>query len=226
MIVVGLGRIGSTFLRADPSAVGVRRGAAIPDVPGPIVVCTRNDDLATLLPTLPRPQDHVLIQNGALPMDTPTRGLLYFAVREVGGKVEAGVDSIFTGRHAPALIAALATISVPAVAVDRVQFQMEWAVKLAWIAVFGLLGDTFDESVGRSLARGDVRRLCDELAGVLDVPSPTLFHRLVAYSSTIPSYRASIKEPVYRNGWLLAEARRRLHATPLHESLCHARGVY
>lgn len=226
MIVVGLGRIGTTFLRADPTALGVRRGQPIPDVSGPILVCTRNDELATLLPTLPRPEDHVLIQNGALPCDTPTRGLLYFAVRGIGSPPEPGPPSIFTGPHSRTIIAALATIGLHGVEMSRGEFQREWAIKLSWNAVFGLLGDTFDEPVGRSLARAQLSTLCGELAVVLAVPSPVLFERLVGYSSTIPTYRASLKEPAYRNGWLLAEARRLGVPTPLHESLCNARGVY
>ncbi len=248
LVVVGAGRVGSAMVRAAeaagvPVTVVGRGGDGLAHVaPGaPIVVCTRADDLDEVLravPTLHRPH-LVFVQNGMiLPflrdhgLAHATLGLIYFAATSRQGPIEPGAPSLFHGRHAAELVAVLDAAGIPAREVPRwEEFAKEIAVKLAWNIVFGLLGDTFDETVGETATRhhAEVEALGREVAPVLaaavraPVPADELVERLVAYSLGIPTFRAAVKELRWRNGWLAAFASRLGIATPKHDRLFRAR---
>ena len=212
---------------------------------GPIVVCTRNDDVAAVVQHCARPDDLVFIQNGAMRpwlaargLGDCTQGVLYFAVPKLRAPPESGGESVFFGRHASGLVYLLRRGNLAArVVADDDELRTEIAYKLLWAAIFGLLGDLHQETVLASVARArEVAALVTELAPVCEaglgapVVADQATKRLLAYSRAIGSWRASAKEWPWRNGWLIECARRHALATPLHDSLVagwrQAGGVY
>ncbi|MES2641602.1 MAG: hypothetical protein V4850_19075 [Myxococcota bacterium] len=245
LVVVGPGRVGSAFVRAAEKAgiatVAVGRAdqtALTTSHPGvPIVVCTRADDLAAVIAaTAPENRaDLVFVQNGMIrPLLTAhglaenTQGLVYFAATSRTAPVEPGAPSLFWGPHAAAIVAMLAADRIPArVVTDRDEFAREIGAKLAWNVIFGLLGQRFDQPVGETVRRRrpEVVALAKEivpvLARALDTPIPVrpLVEGLLAYSARIPTFRATVKELAWRNGWVAGAARSFGLATPLHDKL-------
>ncbi len=246
LVIVGPGRVGSAFVRAAAAAGSVaqvvgRSGPLAPleaPHPGvPIVVCTRADDLAAVIDaTAPANRaDLVFVQNGmVLPLLASyglaenTQGLVYFAATSREGPVEAGAPSLFRGKHAAALVALLAADGIPARAVtDRADFAREIGVKLAWNVIFGLLGERHAETVGETVRRRrpEIEALAVEIAPVLargldtTIPVGPMVESLVAYSQRIPTFRASVKELPWRNGWIAQAARAWGLETPLHARL-------
>lgn len=239
LTVVGAGRIGGA-LRDLAVAEGldvawVKRGDPIPDVAGPVVVCTRNDDVAAVVAASPRKDDLCFVQNGALlpwlrevGLGHNTQGLLYFAVPTVGAPPEPGGESVFFGRHAATLVYLLSRGGLPARAVSsEAELVDEIAIKLLWASIFGLMGDVNRETVLASAARREeVAAFVHELNPVCaaglgsTVPDDEVVRRLLTYSMAIGSWRASVKEWRWRNGWLVAEAARRGLTLPLHAQAC------
>lgn len=232
MIVVGGGRVGSVFARGG--ATVVRRGQPIPDAREPIVVCTRADDLAGVITATPVEAREQLcfVQNGVIApllhrfgLEANTQGLLWFAATG-GGEVRTGRPSLFRGPHAPELVAQLAGLGVPARVCEE-GWEAQVAEKLLWLCIFGLLGDRWDETVGRSAHRGaEVRALVHELAPIFDLELDLdgITERLCAYSASIPDFRAALREPRWRNGWLIQKARAREIPTPWHDAAMRALG--
>jgi len=246
LVVVGAGRVGSAFVRAATAAglpvdVVRREGPTDPLRAGaigtPILVCTRADALADIIAaTAPaRRADLVFVQNGMIRpllaahgLEGATQGLLYFAATSRAGPVEPGAPSLFWGPHAPAVVALLTGAGIPAaVLTDRDEFSREIGVKLAWNAIFGLLGERWDEAVGETLARRPdaVAALAAELAPILargldtTIPVPALVDRLRAYSASIPTFQARVRELPWRSGWIFRAARSYALPTPLHDHL-------
>lgn len=239
LTVVGAGRVGQA-LAAAATAQGIEvqvvtRGGAVPDGAGPVLVCTRNDDVAGVIDACPRPADLVLVQNGALlpwlrgrGFGELTQGQLWFAVPTRGAPPEAGAPSVFWGRHASWTAAflgraGLATRTVASAA----QYEAEVGTKLLWLSVFGVLGDLHQETVLASLARTDefearvaeLLPVCGAGLGATPDAADTL-RRLREYSLAVGSWRAAVKEWPWRDGWLHTVARRAGLATPLHDEAC------
>lgn len=249
MIVVGAGRVG-TALRLRSEAAGeacalVSREEgweALDGPPGtPIVLAVRNDDLGEVVPRVPRHrrEDLVFVQNGMIRpwlrdqgLSGCTRGLLYFAVSTRGERGDPGSPSPFCGPHDGALVRWFVTIGLPAERLDWARFSVAELEKLLWIASFGLLCEVHGEDVGTvcTTRRAELEPLVAELATVgratmgVAAPIATWVERLCAYSMAIPTYRGSVKEWPWRNGWFVAEARRRRIATPVHDALLAAVG--
>lgn len=239
-VVVGAGRVGNVFLRCARAAgrevVVPPKGAPLHATGGPLLVCTRADDLSDVVhATEPaaRP-DLVFVQNGLLApflarhgLAENTQGVLYFAATARDGRAEPGAESLFWGRHAEEIVGVLRAGEVPARAIaDAREYRREAAIKLAWNAIFGLLGERFGEDVGASAAREEeVRVLSAELAPVLaraldtDVPPDLLAARCLAYARAIPTFRASVKELRWRNGALARAARAAGLRTPRHDAI-------
>jgi hypothetical protein len=242
--VVGAGRIG-TALHGMAVAQGgagawVRRGDPLPSAPGPVVVCTRNDDLPGVVAAAPDPSALVFVQNGAvLPwlrdrgLGENTQGLLYFAVPHVGAPPDPGAPSLFFGPHAPAVVSLLTAAGLPARVLPSAQeLANEVAVKLLWAAVFGLLGDLHRETVLASAARREeVAALVAELVPVCAVGLGSTVSagegtaRVLAYSLALGSWRASVKEWPWRNGWLVRTAAEAGLALPNHAAACARLGL-
>ncbi|MDP2317416.1 MAG: hypothetical protein Q8P41_31315 [Pseudomonadota bacterium] len=251
IVIVGPGRVGSAFVRAAvaagarPHVIG-RGGPHTPlqnPHPGvPIIVCTRADDLAGVIAvTAPENRgDLVFVQNGMIGpllaahgLAGATQGLVYFAATTRAGPVEAGAPSLFHGPHAAAMVEILAADRIPAEVVpDREAFAREVGTKLAWNAIFGLLGERYGESVGETVARrrAEIDALAAELAPVLarglatTMPTDALVRRLVAYSTSIPTFLATVKELPWRNGWIAQAARDFALPAPTHDRLLRETG--
>lgn len=244
LTLIGRGRIGHALQQlAQDQQVEVcllGRGEPVPSGGGPVVVCTRNDDVAGVIATCDRVDDLVFVQNGALlpwlrdrGLGHLTQGQLWFAVPAGGAPPAAGAESVFHGRHAPFLASLLQRAELPArVLRDEAELEIEVGVKLLWLSVFGLLGDRHRETVLASLARRtEVEALVGELlpvcaaglghAATLDATLP----RLCAYSLAIGSWRAAVKEWRWRDGWLREVARTAGIPTPLHDEACERLGL-
>ena len=246
-IVVGRGRIGSMmadcFDRAgipalllgsedDPASVTQSNPG------GPIVVCTRNDDLDGLLADVHPDNlgDLVFVQNGALRawledkgLLGATQGVLWVAVTAVGARPIPGGERVCFGPWASEVARAMNAGGVRARALgpqDEATLRREMAIKLAWISIFGLLGEATGLNVGAIAMkhRADVEGLCAELAPVLGValdtslPVGQLFERVQEYSVSIRDYPAGLKEWRWRNGWVVEVAAAARLALPRHEA--------
>ena len=212
----------------------MRRGEPIPDTgPGPIIVCTRNDSLDTIVAETPahRQADLVFVQNGMI-LDWPerrrlasaTQALLYFAVSRIGATPVDGGRTVVTGKWADAVTTRLARGRLACQSVTRAQYRVAVVEKLLWTCALGVLCERHDATVGAIARdrRDDLDALTEELARVcesaLGLCLPRgVADRLAAYSATIPDYRAGVKEHRWRNGWVLGRQRTPLHVAWLRE---------
>ncbi|MEL6345739.1 MAG: hypothetical protein AAFV53_21700 [Myxococcota bacterium] len=234
--IVGAGRIGVALSEMGEAHL-VRRGQPLPEATGPIYVCTRNDDLIGVIENTPpaRRADLVFVQNGMIEtfLDTHgmaenTQGLLYFAVSSVGATPVDGGQTTLWGRWAPVFAERLRRGGIQCIVQpDRDAYRRVMVEKFLWIAVFGLLSQRHQATVGAVVKdhRPDVDDLTAELTEVceraLGLTMPTdLADRLCAYSMSIASYQGAVKEFPWRNGWLLAQER-----TPLHVAWLSALGI-
>lgn len=224
---------------AEVAVVG--RAGRIGEGEGPILVCTRNDDLAEVLArTEPaRRADLVLVQNGVLApwarragLADPTIGVLYVAVDRVGATPVPGGSSAFHGRHAARVVGLLRGGGLPAQEVDEAGLRSEVGLKLAWISVLGVLGQALQATAGEVVKgqSGALRALCDELRPVLrgdpDTDAPVdLVERVRDYSRSVAHYRTTVKEWPWRTGWLLASAERQGFPLPLHRDWLRRAGL-
>jgi hypothetical protein len=249
MLVIGAGRIGGAL-----AARAAERGAACTLItrtdgwdaldrpPGePVLLTVGVEDLGAAVERVPRHrrEDLVLIQNGMIRpwiaanyLTQATRGVLYFGVPARGAPIAEGLDSVFTGVYAVDVVRWLTSIGLGARAVDWSTFSLYELEKLLWICVFGLLCERFGADVGTVVRdHGDaVVGLTDELRKVgrasmgVDVELAWLVGRLRKYSLTIPTWKASVKEWKWRNGWMDVAAATFDVATPLHRDILRAVG--
>lgn len=252
LTIVGGGRIGTALAdlaranELDHQIIGREPSEAMgASGAGPIVVCTRNDQLAEVITRCERPDDLCFLQNGALRpwlaeqgLAGCTQGLLYFAVPTQGAVPEPGGESVFFGRHAYALVYLLRRGNLPArILESEAELGAEIGYKLLWASIFGLLGDLHQETVLASVARkSEIATLVHELAPVcaaglgFPLSATVSTQRLLDYSRAIGSWRASVKEWSWRNGWLIETARRFSLPIPAHDALVkrwiQAGGVY
>ena len=245
--VIGAGRIGAALCERDPSRFSLidrERGWERLDAPAgaPILLAVRNDDLDAVLARVPerRHADLVLVQNGMLRpwlaahgLAAATRGLLFLAVPRRGAAIEPGGDSPFHGPHAQALVDAFTAAELPARVVDAREFAEIELEKLLWNSCFGLLCDAFDCDVGTVVREhfNDLRELVAELLAIgapalgVSLVLDALVERLAAYSKSIPSFRAAVKEWRWRNGWFVELAREQGVPLPVHERLMDSRSA-
>jgi ketopantoate reductase len=149
------------------------------------------------------------------------------AVPRRGAAIEPGGESPFFGPHAQALVEAFVAARLPARCVDADSFAAIELEKLLWNSCFGLLCDAHDCDVGTVVLEhaGELRELVAELLAIaapalgVSLALEPLLARLVAYSESIPSYRAALKEWRWRNGWFVDLARERGLPLPVHERL-------
>lgn len=155
-IIVGGGRIGGLLRelgeRRSYDDVIIKRGDPIPaDHPGPIYVCTRNDDLAAVLAATPEEKmdDLVFLQNGNLEpfrqrhgLYTQTQAMLWLAQVRQGGKPVDGITSrapdgltTATGKWAQALEMRLGTAGLTCNVVGERDYRRNMLEKLVWISV-------------------------------------------------------------------------------------------
>ena len=245
--LVGAGRVGQTLLQVDNvdgiEVVVLRRGDQTPLPTGPIVVCTRNDDLQGIVEWVPndRKADLVFIQNGMLQtwlleqsLESVTQALLYIAVAKVGDDPIDGGRSVVTGPRSADFVQLMKVLNLQCTAITKSQFLLEMLEKLLWNCVFGLLCQVHDVSVGTVVERhrGQVDSLSIELLQVgcvelgIDLPSldeqASLIDRLCVYSLSIANYKGAVKEWRWRNGWFWDRQR---DADSIHAALLRQAGV-
>lgn len=220
--VLGAGRIGTSLAKraeahGERCVVHGRDARSFGE--GPILVATRNDDLADVLQQVPeaRHADLVFVQNGWIAgwleeqgLGENTRGLLYFAATARHGDIDPGTTSVFHGPHAERVAAWFRSIDLDAEAVDAGRYAEVELEKLAWLCVFGPLCQAHDCTVGEVIDAHpeQLRELTAELAAFgrvvgVDVGTEALLKGLIRYSRTIPGYTAGVKEWRWRNGAVL-----------------------
>ena len=249
MIVVGAGRVGTALNTASQEAgeacTLVSRDAGWESLEGPpgtpILLAIRNDAMHDVVMRVPRRRlgDLVFVQNGMIRpwlrergLGNCTRGLLYFAVARRGDPITAGRDSVLCGANAHEVVRWLVAIGVPAQEADWGRFSAAEVEKLLWIAIFGVLCDRFDQTVGEVVRdhRDAIVQLSRELFAVcrastgVDMPLAYLVQRLCDYSCEIRDFRASVKEWNWRNGWLETAALEFGRSTVFHQDLVRAIG--
>jgi hypothetical protein len=124
------------------------------------------------------------------------------------------------------------TVGLDAESADWARFTAMEVEKLIWNTAFGVLCELYQAPVGQVAEerRGELTSLCIELLKVgrmstgVDIAIPVLVDRLVAYSLTIPSYKAGVKDWAWRSGWFLRAAKGHGYPMVLHEELLRATG--
>lgn len=244
--VVGGGRVGLALSNMGTGKdVVIGRGQPIEGPPGPIIVCTRNDDLAAIVDATPpeRRKDLVFIQNGMLQPWLDERGLgdntqvlVYFAVAKLGdtptdGKTDVNPEGLTAayGPHAATFAARLHASGLSCKVLDSAAFQKSMLEKLIWISAFMLVGARHGGcSVGEveSTYRSEVEELIKELgsAGAAALGTELdsgLEERLCAYGRSVAHFPTAVKEFKWRNGWFYglstaAQAQGKADPCPLH----------
>ncbi|XP_061965498.1 uncharacterized protein LOC133689585 isoform X3 [Populus nigra] len=168
-VIVGVGRVGRALQEMGSGQdLLVKRGEPVPlDFEGPILVCTRNDDLDAVLEATPKPRwsvndwvdadslaDLVFFQNGMLEPWFQSKGLgdadqvlAYFAVSKLGepptdGKTDTNPEGLTAayGKWSSAVAARLNAGGLSCKVLDKEAFQKQILEKLIWISAFMLVG--------------------------------------------------------------------------------------
>ena len=224
--IVGKGRIGTMLFRMIPEAILVGREETIPS-DYPIIVATRCDDLDDVLSRVPPHAHHQLIfvQNGMLfswleknHLSNSTQVLLYVAVSAVGEEPVDGGQTVATGPLADVFCAIFQKSGLGCRVVLREEYNRELIEKYVWNCGFGLLCQYFSCSVGDVVTKhkkeGEALlwELAQDTADILQQSiDKGICERLCAYSLSIASYRGSLKEWPWRNGWLWDQHKGLLH---------------
>ncbi|ONK70493.1 uncharacterized protein A4U43_C05F34280 [Asparagus officinalis] len=204
----------------------VGRGQPVPsDFYGPILVCTRNDDLEAVLESTPasRWNDLVFFQNGMLDPWLQSKGLndanqvlAYFAISKLGeppidGKTDTdpeGLTAAF-GKWASAVAARLHSGGLSCKVLEKEAFQKQMLEKLIWISAFMLVGARHPGAtvgVVEKDYRFEVASLITELASAAAAEKGIKFddgmeERLCAYARAVAHFPTAVKEFKWRNGW-------------------------
>jgi ketopantoate reductase len=229
--IIGAGRIGQMFasVQAQSPKTSIkllRRGETTIAPSGPILLCSRNDDLQAIIEFIPaeRHVDLIFVQNGMLQtwlserqLQNATQALLYVAVSKIGDKAVDGGRSVVTGKHAPILCLLMQKLGLSCRECETEEFLKEMVEKFLWNCSFGLLCQHFNMSVGAVIAKQSAisealileqLTICQNALGVSFSSSETasMIQRLFDYSLSISDYRGAVKEWPWRNGWLVAQS--------------------
>lgn len=226
-VIVGGGRVGRALQEMGSGGdVLVRRGEPVPaDFEGPILVCTRNDDLEAVLDATPssRWTDMVFFQNGMLEPWLESKGLsdadqvlAYFAVSKLGepptdGKTDTNPEGLTAayGKWASAVAGRLQAGGLSCKVLDKEAFQKQMLEKLIWISAFMLVGARHPGATVGAVEkefRSEVESLIKELASAAAAEKGIVFDegmedRLCAYSRAVAHFPTAAKEFKWRNGW-------------------------
>ncbi|KAL3375118.1 hypothetical protein AABB24_006559 [Solanum stoloniferum] len=226
-IIVGGGRVGRALQDLGKGDdVLVKRGEPVPiDFVGPILVCTRNDDLEAVLEATPKSRwsDLVFFQNGMLEPWFQSKGLgdadqvlAYFAVSKLGepptdGKTDTNPEGLTAayGKWASAVAARLQNGGLSCKVLDKEPFQKQMLEKLIWICAFMLVGARHPGATVGAVEkeyRSEVSKLIAELAAAAAAEKSLVFEdamedRLCAYSRAVAHFPTAVKEFKWRNGW-------------------------
>ncbi|XP_027344715.1 uncharacterized protein LOC113857150 isoform X2 [Abrus precatorius] len=226
-VIVGGGRVGRALQDMGTGQdLLVRRGESVPlNFEGPIFVCTRNDDLDSVLQSTPpsRWTDLVFFQNGMLEPWFESKGLsdanqvlAYFAVSKLGeppvdGKTDTNPEGLTAayGKWASVVAARLNAGGLSCKVLDKEAFQKQMLEKLIWICSVMLVGARHGGvSVGvvEKEFRSELNSLITELASAAASEKGLTFEeamedRLCAYSRAVAHFPTAVKEFKWRNGW-------------------------
>ncbi|KAJ8774250.1 hypothetical protein K2173_009681 [Erythroxylum novogranatense] len=226
-VIVGGGRVGRALQEMGSGQdLLVKRGESVPfDFEGPILVCTRNDDLEAVLEATPKHRwnDLVFFQNGMLEPWFQSKGLgdadqvlAYFAISKLGepptdGKTDTNPEGLTAayGKWASAIATRLQAGSLSCKVLDKEAFQKQMLEKLIWIAVFMLVGARHPGAtvgVVEKEYRSEVSSLIAELAAAASAEKRLVFddgieERLCAYARSVAHFPTAVKEFKWRNGW-------------------------
>ncbi|KAK9149891.1 hypothetical protein Scep_008648 [Stephania cephalantha] len=235
-IIVGGGRVGNALQSMGSGEdVIVKRGEPVPlDVSGPILVCTRNDDLEAVLQSTPesRWEDLVFFQNGMLEpwlqskgLDNADQVLAYFAVSKLGeppidGKTDTNPQGLTAayGKWASAVATRLQSGGLSCKVLEKEAFHKQMLEKLIWICAFMLVGARHPgANVGavEKDHRSEVSSLISELASAAAAEKGLVFEeameeRLCAYSRAVAHFPTAVKEFKWRNGWFYSLSQKAL----------------
>jgi ketopantoate reductase len=226
-VIVGGGRVGRALQDlGNGSDLLVKRGESVPlDFSGPILVCTRNDDLDAVLQSTPtsRWSDLVFFQNGMLEPWFESKGLseagqvlAYFAVSKLGeaptdGKTDTNPEGLTAayGKWASAVAARLHAGGLSCKVLEKEAFDKQMLEKLIWISAFMLVGARHPGATVGAVEmeyRSEVSRLIAELASAAAAEKGLVFEeamddRLCAYARAVSHFPTAVKEFKWRNGW-------------------------
>ncbi|CAL5210489.1 unnamed protein product [Lathyrus oleraceus] len=246
-VIIGGGRVGKALQDlGEGQDVLVKRGESIPlDFEGPILVCTRNDDLDSVLQYTPlsRWNDLVFFQNGMLEPWLESKGLkegnqvlAYFAVSKLGeaptdGKTDTNPEGLTAayGKWSLAVSERLLAGGLSCKVLEKEAFQKQMLEKLIWICSVMLVGARHGGvSVGivENEFRSELCSLIAELASAAASEKGLTFEeaieeRLCAYSRAVAHFPTAVKEFKWRNGWFYslsekATAQGKQDPCPLH----------
>ncbi|KAM7480252.1 hypothetical protein LguiA_028465 [Lonicera macranthoides] len=226
-VIVGAGRVGRALQDlGNGSDFLVKRGESVPlDFSGPILVCTRNDDLDAVLQSTPQSRwtDLVFFQNGMLEPWFHSKGLgdagqvlAYFAVSKLGepptdGKTDTDPEGLTAayGKWASAVATRLHAGGLSCKVLEKEAFQKQMLEKLIWISAFMLVGARHPGATVGAVEkefRSEVSSLIAELASAAAAEKGIVFEeamedRLCAYSRAVAHFPTAVKEFKWRNGW-------------------------
>merc|ERR1711871_935147 len=182
--IIGGGRIGELLYTSNgkKDILLSERGAAIPDSPGPIYVCTRNNDLDAIIESTPKNklEDLVFLQNGMLGpylekkgLDDNTQALVYFAVAKKGdtpidGKTELNPEGLtaVTGKWADDFALRIHNAGLACHVLPKDTWKSAMLEKHIWICAFMAVGAKYKGiTVGdvESTKTEEVRELIEQL---------------------------------------------------------------
>ncbi|XP_021297067.1 uncharacterized protein LOC110426216 isoform X2 [Herrania umbratica] len=215
-VIVGGGRVGKALQdMGKGDDLLVKRGEPVPlDFEGPILVCTRNDDLESVLEATPKSRwnDLVFFQNGMLEPWLQSKGLndadqvlAYFAVSKLGeppvdGKTDTNPEGLTAayGKWASAIATRLHAGGLSCKVLDKEAFQKQMLEKLIWISAFMLVGARHHGATVSSL----IAELASAAAGEKGITfEEAMEDRLCAYSRAVAHFPTAVKEFKWRNGW-------------------------
>ncbi|PIA37097.1 hypothetical protein AQUCO_03100093v1 [Aquilegia coerulea] len=226
-IIIGGGRVGTALqTMGNGTDLMIKRGQSVPsDFPGPILVCTRNDDLEAVLESTPhsRWKDLVFFQNGMLEPWFQSKGLqdagqvlAYFAVSKLGeppvdGKTDTNPEGLTAayGKWASAVATRLESGGLSCKVLEKEAFEKQMLEKLIWICAFMLVGARHPGATVGAVEkeyRSEVANLISELASAAAAEKGIVFEqameeRLCAYSRAVAHFPTAVKEFKWRNGW-------------------------
>lgn len=245
--IVGEGRIGNFLCSlGNGDDLVVRRGDSIPpDAPGPVYVCTRNDDMEEIIMNCPeeKKEDLVFVQNGMLEkflrrngMTDNTKANLYFAIPKLGAKPIDGVTetnpeglTAVCGKWEGSFSERIQKADLTCRVLKERDFRRSQLEKLIWISVFNLIGAVHGNvSMGEvaQLHQKEVTEMSIELAQMVRFTLtvgmlPNIEDRLLAYARVVKDFPTALKEFKWRNGFfydysMLAKKNKFNDPTPMH----------
>ncbi|KAM7258087.1 hypothetical protein ACFE04_013828 [Oxalis oulophora] len=209
-VIVGGGRVGRALQdMGTGNDLLVKRGDPVPlDFEGPILVCTRNDDLDAVLDATPPSRWNGLGQADQV--------LAYFAVSKLGEPPTDGITdtnpeglTAAYGKWASAVATRLLAGGLSCKILDEEAFQKQMLEKLIWICAFMLVGARHPGATVGAVEkefRHEVSSLITELASAAAAEKALVFEeamvdRLCAYSRAVAHFPTAVKEFKWRNGW-------------------------